>query len=85
MNFVPYGGPVYKPPMQPVRPPSPHEKQENRRLLLLVILFVLACYLLLVGYGEDGYGEGLLAYGHYIASGLSFATWYAIKRFWKVE
>jgi hypothetical protein len=54
---------------------------------LLIILFLLASYLLLVGFGEDGYsGPGLFTlYPHYIASGATFVLWYVVKRLWKTE
>jgi uncharacterized RDD family membrane protein YckC len=87
VNFVPYGGPVYKPPLKPVGPPSPRERKSHLRMWLLIILFLLASYLLLVGFGEDGYsGPGLFTlYPHYIASGATFVLWYVVKRLWKTE
>ncbi len=73
--MVPYGGPIYKPPVQRVDPPSHREVRENRRLLLLVVLFFVACCLLLTqGDSPAGLWPG----------GLAFAVWYAVKKFWKI-
>ena len=74
--MIPYGGPVVQPPVQRVNPPSPRERRQARRLLLLIVLFAVGAYCLLLGGDEHGY---------YVASGTLFVAWLAVKICWKKE
>ena len=80
--MIPYGGPVYRPPVQRVDPPSKREISANRRFALLVVLWVAASLALASGLGADpGYREP----GPFILSGLLYAAWYAVKIKWKKD
>jgi hypothetical protein len=84
--MIPYGGPVFRPPVQRVDPPSPRERRQTLRLLLLCAMFAAGLYLLLVGFGEDGFNESFVqSYQHYLASMGFFAAWLAVKMCWKKE
>jgi len=68
--MIPYGGPI-RPPVYRVDPPSPRERQRDRRFLALVVLFIFAAVLLLEA--------------NFLASGIAFALWYTVKRLWKIQ
>jgi len=67
--MIPYGGNPVKPPSYRVDPPSPGERQRDRRFALLLILFIAGALCLLA--------DDLLP------SGVLFASWLAVKLLWK--
>jgi hypothetical protein len=66
--MVPYGGPI-RPPVYRVDPPSPRQREQDKRFFLLLLTFIAA--------------GALLLNGNVPASIIAFVLWYAIKRLWK--
>jgi len=80
--MVPYGGPVYRPPVQRVDPPSKREINSHRRFALLLTLWVAASLALAAGFGQD---DGYRSADPFVISGLLYAAWYIVKIKWKKD
>jgi hypothetical protein len=67
--MIPYGGNPVRPPSYRVDPPTPKEREQTRRHLVLFVLFVLGALCLLCVQPVKGV--------------ILLAAWYAVKRLWK--